>query len=1363
MHSRFRTRGALTAALIALAIAALLPSVADALPKPGAKPRGFRLFARSGSVLGALTGNRVYCGLATDGRVCVDSTNSSTIGGGFWPKGTPDQYVFNSGLQLAGIIGTDGGVWAGDTVGAFFFDPKGTTEHGEPVNANVGANNVIQGLYNSSRADDLAEWPDAACVPNGDNTANFFDPALQTDPGNTTNPNCRKFASQQDVWFLSWEGNPALNAGRKHPLGIMVETRGLTWNFPVGNEDILYFIYTFYNITSTNAADYAAVRPSIQPVLMERAQKFHDLVAQRFGVAVPAGGYTINNLFAAFSADMDVAEAGTNYSSVNLPFALGYVYAHDFNGAAGWQFDPSIFKAPFFEGAGFVGVKYLASPTGAGVINLFSNTINQGAFDDAQNTIQLYRYLSGNISNAAGDASCTYSPSVDHICFVNTSGPDDMRFFQSSSPLSLGPGGYGSIVVAYIFAAPVGPKPICANPANCVVPGNPTFLSNPTRMANGTGASKVDTISGFRDWTDVNGDGVVEQSEFTVVNGSLLQKSIFAQTLFDGKFLLPSAPASPEFFLIPGDNSVTVMWQPSATETGAGDPFFQVASTPLRNGLPNPFYDPSYVQNDVEGYRVYRGRVDAPNELTLLTQFDYSGTTINDFTGTINTDLDCAPEFALTTSCPGLVPNLKDGTDISATVTPNQIPLVGNVIQVRPGVGRVLLSNGTALIVTGDTAVTGGALNGPCGPKSRCPSLDDTGVPFVYVDNTPRNNFRYFYSVTAFDVNSFQSGNSSLESARSTKAVTPVKAASNSTSQAQITASTLEGRGVVLDTSAANPTLDATTGRFSGPFPPANHWFAGLGALVSQVMAGAGSYVAHMDSIQLGSPYTAPAKHTYWFTAASGGSTSIFAIAIDQQQQNGVETASAAFSALPIDNGLAKRFGGNGNFKLPGQVDISSTGVTYLTLYGRGCVNGVPGFDVGAGCSYNGSRWFDGPSPTTNEVQADPQACDVANFSGTPMTCYSNAGALTGVATIFQNKCYQSSGGAGCRESTGIMAGAHRAADFNVYWGTGGVIDSVVDVTHNVLVSSPIDSALIPGGGAGGKDTTISLGWDNHVGGSWGILNANATGVGPNPDGSATVTPMDFACVEPFRTIAAGSFVCPGGTPAFTLSNTAVPGPVGFWSGGAFPPTVPVVTAPNNGFVLYVAGDIFAMELTGGALPASGTVWSLRQYAGAITGGNGAGGSEGPYAFAQPDGVRPLTAVGTDLRVAFQSDNKIASATVTNLKLVHTVPDPYYVTSEFEQTTDTKFIKFVNLPAKAIIRIYSSSGVLVNVLENPGNTCQNFDNLFAGAADNPAGGECSWNVRNRNNQVVASGVYFYHIESGDARRVGRFTVVNFAQ
>jgi len=63
--------------------------------------------------------------------------------------------------------------------------------------------------------------------------------------------------------------------------------------------------------------------------------------------------------------------------------------------------------------------------------------------------------------------------------------------------------------------------------------------------------------------------------------------------------------------------------------------------------------------------------------------------------------------------------------------------------------------------------------------------------------------------------------------------------------------------------------------------------------------------------------------------------------------------------------------------------------------------------------------------------------------------------------------------------------------------------------------------------------------------------------------------------------------------------------------------------------------------------------------------------------------------------------------------------------------------------------------VLVRVLEHHSG---NFS-----ATSVSQGNETQWDLRNRNNQVVASGVYFYHIEAGDARRVGRFTVVNFAQ
>ena len=84
--------------LLTLTIAS---TAARAEPEPEGKRRGFRLFARA---LGAMTINRVLCGLTSDGNICVDSLGSSTIGGGFWPKGTADQYVFATGLQLAGII-----------------------------------------------------------------------------------------------------------------------------------------------------------------------------------------------------------------------------------------------------------------------------------------------------------------------------------------------------------------------------------------------------------------------------------------------------------------------------------------------------------------------------------------------------------------------------------------------------------------------------------------------------------------------------------------------------------------------------------------------------------------------------------------------------------------------------------------------------------------------------------------------------------------------------------------------------------------------------------------------------------------------------------------------------------------------------------------------------------------------------------------------------------------------------------------------------------------------------------------------------------------------------------------------------------
>ena len=75
-------------------------------------------------------------------------------------------------------------------------------------------------------------------------------------------------------------------------------------------------------------ADYAAIRPAMRETLLDKAADFQVLNTAKYGINLPAGGYTINNLFAAFVADMDEAEAD-GYDGRQAPFAMGYtVRAH---------------------------------------------------------------------------------------------------------------------------------------------------------------------------------------------------------------------------------------------------------------------------------------------------------------------------------------------------------------------------------------------------------------------------------------------------------------------------------------------------------------------------------------------------------------------------------------------------------------------------------------------------------------------------------------------------------------------------------------------------------------------------------------------------------------------------------------------------------------------------------------------------------------------------------------------------------------------------------------------------------------------------------------------------------------------------
>ncbi|MFL5474394.1 MAG: hypothetical protein ACJ8A6_01770, partial [Gemmatimonadales bacterium] len=723
--------------------------------------------------------------------------------------------------------------------------------------------------------------------------------------------------------------------------------------------------------------------------------------------------------------------------------------------------------------------------------------------------------------------------------------------------------------------------------------------------------------------------------------------------------------------------------------------------------------------------RIYRGRVDSPNELALIAQFDYAGTFISDFQGQVNPGTGCAPELGINTvtltpsrddptvsdtvfGCPVEFDSLVPGVAPTVSI---DIPLVGPLIQVKRG-DRTPLATREAMILNADTALTGSA-------SGNAPELKDTGVPFSFLDTGVRSNLRYFYSVTAFDLNSFQSGPSTLESPRTAKPVVPQSPAANFQTTATLTQS-IEARGVTLSTSQPVPSIDPVTGVFSTKQPPADNVAIGFaGQFAQTIFSGGGSFSATLVGLGLGDARNGiPVTYTYATSSADGVRDTVTIPVLQPVDTTDARVGSASFPAAAADPTLAARFGVPAGFVQNGQVTQGLMAYQYQSGFGRGC-HGDLLFGPAADCTYNGPRWFQGP----NESKADPNA---GNKSSGIATDNNNAGELPGVLTIQHPQSYHQVGPE-FRAIEATLAGAVRAADFNLYWGSGGQVDSVVDLTHNVAVPFMADS----------------------LGGGWGFLNqVNSSDAGSGDARPADLTLLDWGCVFPLQDPARQPdqpLACAAGT-RYALSQTAVPGSIVI-SGGTAATIAAAPSRANPGFSLYLAGHIFLFELAAGqGLPGPGTVWTLRSYIGYISGGNGADGSLGPYRFTPAP--RTFSALDATVSLTYTASNVMAEATDDDLSRVHTVPDPYYVTNQYETATQSKVIQFVNLPADCIIRIYSSSGVLVTLLEHHSSTL---------------GGKETWNVLNRNNQVVASGVYFYHIEAGDARRVGRFTVVNFAE
>jgi hypothetical protein len=110
-------------------------------------------------------------------------------------------------------------------------------------------------------------------------------------------------------------------------------------------------------------------------------------------------------------------------------------------------------------------------------------------------------------------------------------------------------------------------------------------------------------------------------------------------------------------------------------------------------------------------------------------------------------------------------------------------------------------------------------------------------------------------------------------------------------------------------------------------------------------------------------------------------------------------------------------------------------------------------------------------------------------------------------------------------------------------------------------------------------------------------------------------------------------------------------------------------------------------------------------------------------------------------------DQELAS---TQLDDIYVAPNPYVGAASWERSSDQvgrgeRKIYFYNLPQKCTIRIFNIRGELINTLVHDGAIRD---------------GSISWDLRTANNEEIAYGVYFYHVDAeGLGEHVDKFAIV----
>ena len=595
----------------------------DAKIKRQAGSRLARFEARQSS------GNNFAFYMSNTGFLAVNPT-SPFAPGGFWPSGSTNNYIYQSGLNVLGIIDSDGdGVFSDTVETSAVYDAEwregrasGTREDPESR------------LLFSTDGEDLALWPQEFSTLDDDPDSPTYGTQVPLVIGD-----------QDAVAFFTDVDGPVFQSAGIHRLGVQVGRQVIFISTGI-ERDIM-----FVNWRISNATHY---------------------VDPREVAGVP---YDIRGVLVDIKSDFDIGVPTDDASAVLPSRQLALAYDSDFREQAFGR-QPAIF-----------GSSILYSPAeDDGIDNPTAlEPEGNGLVDETFGDI-----MAAGLTHPLTGQPLEFPEQVLHLkaerfylYTMYTYGdqrPDPFSDAEAYRILSAAPGTnllpafdpYADFLEATIvedlrqnIVAPPFDMPASGEPENIWA----AFYFSP--------AANDPTVNGQR--ADLS--KLTPEGEFS----RALNVAEAARRSFEASFVRPKPPPAADFRLVPGDRQVTITWDDSPVYNTYDDyaETFQASQLTLRDSLPDGFPEiTGYLTNDFEGFRVYRSLTGERQHARLIAQFDldnkivdYTVTrtvTQDGFTGTGPYLLKLGENTGLSFSCVdrgGDIGGLVNGAPVFYTVT----------------------------------------------------------------------------------------------------------------------------------------------------------------------------------------------------------------------------------------------------------------------------------------------------------------------------------------------------------------------------------------------------------------------------------------------------------------------------------------------------------------------------------------------------------------------------------------------------------------------------------------------------------------------------------------------------------------------